>query len=178
MSEVSFINLNRNNCDEVVEIYNYYVTETTVSYATDAISNDEFISYYQIENPLTMAYNIMIGSDVVGFCMLKPWNARKLAYQQTYEFTIYIKKECCHMGLGRKAFYYIEDRALEKKIAVIMAGVSYDNVNSYKMFESVGFERCGHLKKVGRKFGEFLDLYYYQKVYVKNCVEVNHESRA
>lgn len=168
MCELKYSELTESNCGEAVDIYNYYVLETTVSYNTEPVSVTEFVNYYQLENPLTIAYNILCHDRIAGFCILKPWNAKKQAYRQTYEFTIYISKEVCHKGFGSKAFRFMEEKAMERNLVVIMAGLSADNVSSCKMLESVGFTQCGFLQKVGNKFGKFLDLYYYQKVYTEN----------
>lgn len=164
MENITFEKLT-DNIDEAVEIYNYYMLNTTACYSMKALTKDEFTDYYHVYDPHTKSFAVKVDGDVAGFILLKPWNLAKEAYRQTYEFTIYLKKEYCKMGLGTKAFQYMEEQIKYDDIAVIMAGLSCDNVASAKLMESQGFEKCGHFKKMGKKFGKYLDLCYYQKLY-------------
>ena len=165
MGCVTFDNIDKTNAKEIVDIYNYYVLNTTASYNTDAISADDFLAYYQIDNPLTKSFAIKCCDDLAGFMVLKPWNYKKQAYRQTYEFTIYLKKEYCRKGIGKIAFAYLEAMIKDSDIAVIMAGLSADNEGSRALLESQGFTECGRFKKIGKKFGKYLDISYYQKSY-------------
>lgn len=45
---------------------------------------------------------------------------------------------------------------------VLVAGVDSANVASLRFLEGSGFERVGHLREVGNKFGKFLDLVFLQ----------------
>lgn len=51
-------------------------------------------------------------------------------------------------------------RRLEKH--VMIAGVDSENIASLRFLERFGFERAGHLREVGYKFGRFLDLVFLQ----------------
>jgi phosphinothricin acetyltransferase len=44
----------------------------------------------------------------------------------------------------------------------MVAGVDSANVASLRFLESAAFERVGHLREVGNKFGRFLDLVFLQ----------------
>lgn len=171
MGCVTFENIDKKNAEDIVGIYNYYVLNTTASYNTDAISADDFIAYYQIENPLTRSFAIKCCDDIVGFVVLKPWNYKKQAYRQTYEFTIYLEKEHCGKGIGKMAFAYLEALIKNSDIAVIMAGLSADNDSSRALLESQGFTECGRFSRIGRKFGKYLDISYYQKCYEEKFVD-------
>lgn len=47
---------------------------------------------------------------------------------------------------------------------VIMAGVDADNAGSIRFHERLDFERVGHLREVGFKFGRRLDLVFMQRM--------------
>jgi phosphinothricin acetyltransferase len=47
---------------------------------------------------------------------------------------------------------------------VMMAGVDADNAGSVRFHERLGFERVGHLREVGFKFGCRLDLVFLQRI--------------
>ena len=44
----------------------------------------------------------------------------------------------------------------------MVAGVDSANIASLGFLERSGFERVGHLREVGNKFGKFLDLIFLQ----------------
>jgi L-amino acid N-acyltransferase YncA len=46
----------------------------------------------------------------------------------------------------------------------LLAVISADNLNSIKLFERCGYENCGHLKQIGEKFNQLLDVVFYQKI--------------
>ena len=46
----------------------------------------------------------------------------------------------------------------------MMAGVDADNAGSIRFHERLGFERVGHLREVGFKFGRRLDLVFLQRM--------------
>lgn len=156
--------ITRENCKEALKIYNFYVTNSTATYGTVPLSEEEFFSYYQMDNSLTEAFLVFDDEKVCGFVLLKPWNAKKEAYMYTYEVTMYFAEDSIRKGYGKKAFYFLEDIAKKRGIKVLMAGICGENVSSIKLCESVGFFECGHLKKVGIKFGKFLDLVYMEKM--------------
>jgi phosphinothricin acetyltransferase len=46
----------------------------------------------------------------------------------------------------------------------MIATISGENINSVKLFENLGYERCAHYKKIATKFGRSLDLLEYEKI--------------
>ena len=58
----------------------------------------------------------------------------------------------------------LEKTAFKHGIKVLIGIISGDNQSSIKLFEKCGFEKCGHYKQVGEKFGKILDVVSYQKI--------------
>ena len=46
---------------------------------------------------------------------------------------------------------------------MLMGIISGDNAGSIKLFEKAGYEKCGHFRQIGEKFGRILDVVAYQK---------------
>lgn len=162
---IGFEDITDENRSAVTDIYNYYVTNTTASYAIEPVTPKEFTDYYKISDSRTLSKAVTVSGEVVGFFVLKPWNPNKRAYEHTYEFTEYLKNGFCHKGVGSAAYRYAEKYIAEKGIKAVMAAICSENEASCRLVESLGFEKCGHLKNVGQKFGRNLDLYYYEKMY-------------
>lgn len=163
MQEITFEKMTGMNAKGASDIYNYYVENSTATYGSETVTCEGFSAYYQLDNPITEAANIYVDKKLAGFCMFKPWNAKKEAYRHTYEYTIYLDRDYVNMGLGKEAYKYLMGKTADRDIYVIMAGICSENKGSMKLAESLGFEKVGHLKNVGEKFGRMLDLVYYEK---------------
>lgn len=166
MDRLELVNLSEEHFEKAAEIYNYYVENSTATYATETVSVDEFVKYYKIENELTYSYGMLLDGKLVGFCLLKPWNIAKKAYKYTYEATMYIEKEYCNRHLGFEAMTYLEEIAKKNNVLVILGGVCSENTASCKLCEKLGYEKVGHLKGVGYKFDRFMDIIYYEKSFM------------
>jgi L-amino acid N-acyltransferase YncA len=45
----------------------------------------------------------------------------------------------------------------------MIAGIDGENTASMRLHEKLGFTKVGHLRQVGRKFGRWLDLVFYER---------------
>lgn len=162
--KISVQKLNINNCSQATAIYNYYVENTTATYATIPVSEAEFVDYYKIGNEKTVAYRYFADGTEAGFGLLKPYDAKKQAFDKTYEITLYLHKDFCGKGLGKEIVAHLEERAKELGLVTLISIISTENTESCRLFEKCGYELCGHVKKAGIKFERFLGLYFYQKI--------------
>ena len=48
-------------------------------------------------------------------------------------------------------------------IVSLLFRITFKNSGSIKLFEKQGYEKSGHIKNVGEKFGRVLDVVFYQK---------------
>ena len=80
--------------------------------------------------------------------------------------SIYIKPEYTQKGIGPEAFNFLEYIAREQELNTILSFISGDNPASMKFFRNMGFEKVGHFRKVGMKFGILLDVFVFQKLLV------------
>lgn len=81
-----------------------------------------------------------------------------------FDGTLYLKPEFTGKGIGREAVAFIEGIAIDKKIKVLVASVSSENIASIKLCQRMGYEQCAHYREVGEKFGRILDVIDYQKI--------------
>jgi phosphinothricin acetyltransferase len=146
----------------IKEIYDYYILTSTSTYYTELISIDELKQFIPLNSQRYKSYMIEVDDECCGFCYLSQYKKRQ-AYDRTAEISIYLKNGFGGRGIGRKALDYLESVAREKRIHVLLAIISGDNTASIKLFESAGYEKCGHLKQIGEKFHRVLDVLFYQR---------------
>jgi len=99
--------------------------------------------------------------DVIGYAYVSRFRDRK-AYEHSVEATIYLKNGCGGKGVGFRLYSELLSR-ISTKYHVIVAGIALPNEASVRLHEKCGFEKVGHFSEVGRKFGEWIDVGFWQK---------------
>ena len=94
---------------------------------------------------------------VGGFCYAHRWKDRA-AYDHTLETTIYLSPAFQHQGIGTLLMKRLVSECRSMGIVVLVACITYGNEASVRMHEKLGFEQVSHFKRVGMKFGRYLDV--------------------
>lgn len=147
--------------NEAHELYNYYVSNTTVTYHIGYVHKDEFRDMVMVQDPYE-SYVIYKSGEFQGYVLFTKWKSRQ-AFDRTAEVTVYLKNSCVGYGIGTKAVNFIEERARKKGIKTLVSLISGDNKESIHLFEKLNYVKCAHFKNIGEKFGKLLDLICYEK---------------
>lgn len=115
---------------EVLDIYNYYVLNTTVTFHTDPQSLPEMRQSVLSGDPRFKSYVIMQDGEMLGYVLIAR-HKNKQAYDTSGEISIYLKPGCGGRGLGGHALRFIEERAAELRFHVLVATVCADNEPSH-----------------------------------------------
>lgn len=84
-------------------------------------------------------------------------------YVKTVEHSVYVAASAQRQGVGRKLLEALVREARGRELERMVGGIDSNNAASIALHETVGFERQGCLKGVGRKFGKSLDLVFMVK---------------
>lgn len=152
---------------KVLEIYNYYVTNTTVSFHTRELSLDEIRKNVMNGNSRYKTYVIEDQDLIIGYALLTQYK-NKQAYDVTAEISIYINPDHLGRRIGTDAIRFLETKARELRFHVLIATICTENERSIRLFERLGYEKCAHFKKIGYKFDRWLDIASYQKI-ISEC---------
>jgi L-amino acid N-acyltransferase YncA len=161
--KIEFEEVTERDFEIIKEIYDYYVENSTATYYTEKISIAELKEFIPYGHEKYKSYIIMSDDECCGFCYFSQYKKRQ-AYDRTAEISVYLKPGAIGKGIGNAALWQLENAARESGIAVLIGIISGDNGNSIRLFEKNGYEKCGHLKKIGEKFGRVLDVVFYQKM--------------
>ena len=163
MDNLTFQIAEENDLEAILDIYNFYILTTTVTFYHSETSKEELRQLIFINHEKYQTYLIHYCNEMAGFCFLTQYR-KKEAYDRTAEIGVYLKPEFIGKGLGSSVVAFLEKIASSKKIRVILASISAENTASIKLFQRMGYEKCAHYKEVGEKFGRFLDVVDYQKI--------------
>ena len=146
----------------LVEIYRYYVENTTITFEYDVPTVKEFRE--RIENTLKMFPYLVAEENgvIIGYCYASPFKARK-AYSLSVEMSIYVDKDSCGQGIGVELYQRIEEYLKMQNVINMTAGISYPNEHSEGFHNKSGYKKVAHFEKVGYKLGKWVDVIWMEK---------------
>ncbi len=160
---LSFEEIREEHLADVLDIYNYYVLNTTISFHTEPQTLPEMRNSVLNGDPRFKSYAILQDGSLEGYVLITR-HKNKQAYDTSGEISVYLKPGSGGRGLGGQALRFIEERAAELKFHVLVATVCADNEPSRRLFTRHGYEQSALFKEIGHKFGQWLDIASYQKI--------------
>lgn len=146
------------------DIYNYFVSNSTATFATAEESLDErkewFTSHQNNALPIVVAEH---DGHVVGWASFSYYHQR-CAYRQTVEISFYIHHQYVGRGIGSLLAEDLLRRARSNGYHCVVSLVCSENESSIALLKKFDFETVGVLREVGRKFDRWLDVTLLQKL--------------
>jgi phosphinothricin acetyltransferase len=149
----------------VVEIYNYYVLNSVVTFDMETLKLNDWIEKFRWLQGLKLPFLVAVSESgyVLGFAYVAPWR-QKAAYKRTVENSIYLRPSATGKRIGTKLLEALIEESRANGVKEIVAVISDKGAeSSVQMHESLGFVHQGHLGKVGFKFGRWLGTVLLQK---------------
>ena len=155
---------------ELLNIYEYYVNKTAISFETEVPSVKEF--RIRMENILkNYPYLVAQKNDeILGYAYLHPLVGRK-AYELSAETTIYLNPDKKKMGIGKKLYSVLEDIAKAQNITNLYSCIGYVDVedeylnnNSAEFHEHMGYRMVGKFENCGHKFDRWYHMIWMEKI--------------
>jgi phosphinothricin acetyltransferase len=149
----------------VLDIYNHYVSTSTVTFDKHPLS----LAAFQTKAELIRegGHPFIVAADasgaVLGYAYASPWRP-KAAYRHTAECSIYLADDATGQGLGRVLLTDLIDRSRAAGIRELIAVIADEGADaSVALHRKLGFREAGHLTRVGYKFGRWLGTIIMQK---------------
>ena len=146
----------------ISEIYNHYIANTVVTFEEAVLTPQamrERIDAYQQHYPWLVCE---AGGQVWGYCYASRYHQRS-AFRHTAEVTVYVRLGHERRGIGRALYEPLLAQLAARDCHVALAAIALPNAGSAGLHEALGFEKVGHFKEVGRKFGQWIDVGYWQR---------------
>ena len=147
----------------LTDMYNYYIRETTVTFEEEEIAPDNMQSRIQKVEAANLPWLVAEEQDeIVGYAYATKWKERS-AYRHSVEISIYVDHNNHGNGWGTKLYQALFTELQKKNIHVAIGGITLPNDASIALHEKFGMEKVAHFKEIGFKFGQWLDVGYWQK---------------
>lgn len=150
---------------EVLEIYNFYVKNSAVTFDLEPMTLTEWREKFDWLASLKMPFLIAESpsGQILGFAYVAPWRA-KAAYRRTVEDSIYLRPAAIGKRVGTKLMRELLTASKAAGVREIVAVISDRGADaSIALHKSFGFKSQGHLAKVGYKFERWLGTVLLQK---------------
>jgi len=143
------------------EIYNHYVARSTCTYQYEPTTPAQRLAWFRahdVEHPVTVA---IVEDRVVGWGALS-WFREREGYRFTVENTVYVRPDLHRRGIGRALLGDLIERARTLGHRTIIAGISAEQESSVALHAAFGFAEVAHMRHVGFKFDQWLDVVFLQ----------------
>lgn len=150
------------DAQRIVEIYNPYIKETTITFEEEPVSASEIKQ--RIEKVQTLGLPWICGEvngNLAGYAYATRWRERS-AYRYTAESVIYLNKELAGQGHGSQLYTALIENLKHTGIHVVIGVIALPNPASIALHEKLGFKKVAHFTEVGFKFGNWLDVGYWE----------------
>ncbi len=142
----------------MLEIYNHYVLNSTVTFDEDPLTLTEMRSKFAKVQQLGYPWLVAVSPRgvILGYAYVIPWKP-KAAYRFTVENSIYLGPASTGKGLGRALMAALLPRAKAAGVKEVIAVIADKGADaSLALHRNFGFTEIGHMGKVGFKFGRWL----------------------
>ena len=158
------------DAERLLEIYDYYVRHTAISFEYDTPSLDEFTA--RMEKIMRRYPYLVIEKDsrIEGYAYAGAFKDRA-AYDRSCEMTIYIDHRSRKEGLGRRLYEALEEKLKAMGMLNLYACIGYPETddeyltkNSAEFHEHLGYTKVGEFHRCGYKFDRWYNMIWMEKI--------------
>jgi len=148
----------------LTEIYNHYIIHTPITFDIEPFTVEQRRAWFE-KFAETGRHRLLAAVDsavVAGFAGTSQFRT-KAAYDTTIETTVYCAPEATGRGIGSMLYAALFEALRGEDIRMAIAGITLPNDPSVRLHERFGFARTGVMHGIGRKFGQYWDVAWYER---------------
>ncbi|CAL9476605.1 Phosphinothricin N-acetyltransferase [Streptomyces sp. enrichment culture] len=150
----------------LTDLYNHYVRETPITFDTEPFTPEErrpWLLSHPEDGPHRLRVAVNADSqEILGYATSGPYRA-KPAYATSVETTVYVAPGAGGRGIGSLLYAALFDALAGEDLHRAYAGIAQPNEASGRLHARFGFRHVGTYREVGRKFGRYWDVAWYEK---------------
>ena len=150
------------DADAICAIYNHYITQTTISFEEEAVTPAEMAQRIADVAAARLPWLVLCeGDTLIGYAYATKWRVRQ-AYRFSVETSVYLDRHQTGKGAGSMLYEALLAELRQRELHLAIAGIAQPNEASVRLHERLGFKKVAHIGEVGRKFGNWIDVGYWQ----------------
>ncbi len=146
---------------KLCDIYNYYVRETVITFEEIPVLEAEMAK--RIADITSRLPWLVWETDgvIIGYAYASPWKPRA-AYRHAVESSIYLSPQATGRGVGSRLYTALIADLRQRGLHCVIGGAALPNPASVSLHEKLGFEKVAQFRQVGFKFGQWVDVAYWE----------------
>ncbi|WP_327302324.1 N-acetyltransferase family protein [Streptomyces sp. NBC_01298] len=148
----------------LTDLYNHYVLETPVTFDVDPLTPGTRLEWLEA-HPAAGRHRLLVAQSagrVIGYASSSPYRPKK-AFETSVETSVYLAPDQGRRGIGSRLYSELFRALADEDVHRAYAAVTPPNPGSVRLHDRFGFEPVGVHREVGRKFGTYWDVGWYQK---------------
>ncbi|UJB42479.1 GNAT family N-acetyltransferase [Streptomyces sp. A1-5] len=149
----------------LTDLYNHYIRETAITFDTAPFSPAQRRPWL-LSHPKDGPHRLLVaqGGDggLLGYATSSAFRP-KGAYATSVETTVYCAPDAAGRGVGTLLYTALFAALADEDVHRAYAGITQPNEASGRLHARFGFRPIGTFTEVGRKFGRYWDVAWYQK---------------
>lgn len=146
----------------LVEIYNYYIKNTAITFEEHAIDEAELTKRIAMVAEFGLPWLVLEHEgDIIGYAYATKWKERS-AYRFAVESTVYLHHQHLGKGFGYTLYNALFDELKQRELNTVIGGITLPNAASVAVHEKLGMKKVAHFERIGFKFGQWQDVGYWQ----------------
>lgn len=148
----------------LTDLYNHYVRETPITFDVEPLTLEQRRPWL-LSHPEDGPYRLLVASQadrVLGYATSSPFRP-KAAYATSVEVTVYCAPDAGGRGVGTLLYASLFEALADEDVHRAYAGIALPNEASARLHARFGFRPVGVFREVGRKFGRYWDVAWYEK---------------
>ncbi len=147
----------------ICAIYNPYVVDTPITFEEQPVAEAEMRRRIgEVTESLVWLVAEEAGR-IAGYAYAASWRARS-AYRFSVESTVYVAPDAQRGGLGTQLYRELLARLRAQGRHTVVGGIALPNPASVALHEKLGFVPVAQFREVGRKFDQWIDVGYWQRM--------------
>ncbi len=145
----------------IAEIYNHYILNSPATFEEVPLGPEEMRQ--RIVETIKIYPWLVCEEDgrLLGYSYGRKWRERA-AYRHSVEATVYLHPSAVGKGKGTELFALLLAELRNRQFHCVIGGVALPNPASVALLEKFGLRPVAHFKQVGYKFGQWIDVGYWQ----------------
>lgn len=142
-------------------VYNHYVETTSISMETEAVASADMQARIAAVQAAGLPWLVLSDAgEFVGYACASQWRARP-GYRHAVETSVYLAPGRRSRGHGLHLYRALLER-LPGRCHSVIGGIALPNPASVALHERLSFRQVACFSEVGCKFGQWVDVAYWQ----------------
>lgn len=154
----------KSDLEALTELYNYYVRETPVTFDVEPQTAERRATWLA-QFDRQGRYRLLVAEEserLLGYAGSMHFRA-KAAYESSVETTIYVAPDQQGKGIGTRLYGALFEALRGEDLHRAYAGITLPNPASIALHRKLGFRSLGVYREVGRKFGRYWDVEWFER---------------